>query len=296
MLFARELGIAAALGLLAQAAPAPIERRSVSTALLDKMELFSQYSAAAYCSSNINSASTALSCSTDNCPLVVSAAPTVLDEFNETAEFGDTAGFIAVDATNKAIIVSFRGSHDLSNWIANIDFGLTDASSICSGCEIHSGFWKAWETVASTITAKIEAALTSHADYELVFTGHSLGAALAAVAATVLRNDGYTVDLYNFGQPRIGNLALADYITNQNKGSNYRVTHEDDIVPKLPPKLLGYHHFSPEYWITSDSGVTVTTSDITEVVGVDSKSGNDGTLLDSVSAHRYYFGYISKCS
>ncbi|RAL01130.1 uncharacterized protein BO80DRAFT_434774 [Aspergillus ibericus CBS 121593] len=50
---------------------------------------------------------------------------------------------------------------------------------------------------------------------------------------------------------RIGNLALADYITDQDKGSNYRVTHTDDIVPKLPPELLGYHNFSPEYWITS---------------------------------------------
>ncbi|RAH46203.1 lipase family protein [Aspergillus brunneoviolaceus CBS 621.78] len=295
MLYTRELGVIAALGLLAQAAPAPIERRSVSTTLLDQMDLFAQYSAAAYCSTNIDSASTALSCSADNCPLVVAAAPTVLDEFNETAEFGDTAGFVAVDSTNKAIVVSFRGSSDLSNWIANIDFGLTDASSICTGCEIHSGFWKAWETVASTIASKVEAAVTTYSDYDLVFTGHSLGAALAAIGATVLRNDGYTVDLYNFGQPRIGNLALADYITDQTKGSNYRVTHTDDIVPKLPPKLLGYHHFSPEYWITSDTDVTVTTSDITEVTGVDSTAGNDGTLLDSVSAHKFYFEYISAC-
>ncbi|PYH48555.1 lipase family protein [Aspergillus saccharolyticus JOP 1030-1] len=295
MILPRELGIVAALGLLAQAAPAPVHRRSVSTTLLDKMDLFAQYSAAAYCSSNINSVSTTLTCEADNCPEVVLAAPTVLEEFNETAEFGDTAGFVAVDSTNKAIVVSFRGSSDLSNWIANIDFDLVDASSICTGCEIHSGWWKAWETVASAITSKVEAAVTTYSDYDLVFTGHSLGAALAAIGATILRNDGYTVDLYNFGQPRIGNLALADYITAQDKGDNYRVTHTDDVVPKLPPKLLGYHHFSPEYWITSDSGVTVTTTDITEVTGVDSTSGNDGTLLDSVSAHKFYFEYISAC-
>jgi hypothetical protein len=37
---------------------------------------------------------------------------------------------------------------DLGCQIANINFGLTDASSICSDCEAHSGFLESWETVA----------------------------------------------------------------------------------------------------------------------------------------------------
>ncbi|PYH99491.1 alpha/beta-hydrolase [Aspergillus ellipticus CBS 707.79] len=296
MFFQRKLGAMAALSLLARAAPAPHTRRDVSTTLLDKMDLFAQYSAAAYCSSNINSESTTLTCSVGNCPEVESADPTVLYEFNETTDWGDATGYIAVDSTNEAIVLAFRGSSDLSNWIANIDADLVDASDLCTGCEVHSGWWKTWETVASTITSYIESAATSYPDYDIVFTGHSLGAALAAIAATVLRDAGYTIDLYDFGQPRIGNLALADYITDQTSGSNYRVTHTDDIVPKLPPELLGYHHFSPEYWITSGNDVTVTDSDITEVVGVDSTAGNDGTTDDSITAHRWYFIYISECS
>jgi hypothetical protein len=101
---------------------------------------------------------------------------------------------------------------------------------------------------------------------------------------------------YNYGQPRIGNLALADFITSETSGSNYRVTHSDDIVPKLPPELLGYDHFSPEYWITSGDNVTVTDSDVVEVQGVDSTDGNDGTSGDSVDAHSWYIVDISACS
>ena len=101
---------------------------------------------------------------------------------------------------------------------------------------------------------------------------------------------------YNYGQPRLGNEALATYITNQNKGGNYRVTHTNDIVPKLPPTLLGYHHFSPEYFISSADEATVTTADVTEVTGIDATGGNDGTDGTSIDAHRWYFINISACS
>ncbi|KUL88017.1 hypothetical protein ZTR_03992 [Talaromyces verruculosus] len=185
---------------------------------------------------------------------------------------------------------------NLENWIANLDIPLIDASSICSGCKVHEGFWNTWETVASDVTSQIESALSAYPNYTLVATGHSLGGALAAIAATVFRASGYTVQLYNYGQPRIGNLALADFITSETSGTNYRVTHSDDIVPKLPPKLLGYDHFSPEYWITSDDNVTVTDSDVVEIQGVDSTAGNDGTSGDSIDAHLWYFVSISECS
>ena len=90
----------------------------------------------------------------------------------------------------------------------------------------------------------------------------------------------------------MGNEALAAHITSQGL---YRATHTDDIVPKLPPKLFGFSHASPEYWITSGNGVTVTTSDIQVIQGIDSTDGNDGTLLDSTSAHGWYIIGISEC-
>lgn len=91
----------------------------------------------------------------------------------------------------------------------------------------------------------------------------------------------------------MGNEALAEYITNQ--GSFWRVTHESDLVPKVPPSHIGFSHASPEYWITVGNNVTVTSSDIDIIEGVGSKAGNAGTLDPSIDEHRWYLGYISQC-
>jgi hypothetical protein len=56
-----------------------------------------------------------------------------------------------------------------------------------------------------------------------------------------------------FGQPRIGNPAFAAYFAAQ-VPRTIRVTHQNDIVPHLPPYYyyLGewtYHHFAREVCI-----------------------------------------------
>jgi triacylglycerol lipase len=71
----------------------------------------------------------------------------------------------------------------------------TDAGNICSGCEVHSGFYDTWQTVASDITATLDSALSTYPGYTVVATGHSLGGALAAIGATVLRSSGQVVQL-----------------------------------------------------------------------------------------------------
>ncbi|KAJ5649215.1 Lipase class 3 [Penicillium longicatenatum] len=260
--------------------------RDVDTTTYDNLYLFAQYSAAAYCSNNVDTTSTgdSITCSADNCPQVQSATTKTLYEFDESNDYGDTAGFLVVDETNDLIVLSFRGSTDISNWVANLDFVFNDDSGLCTGCDVHSGFWKAWETVADDVTAKIDSAQSTYPGYQLVVTGHSLGGALAALAGTALRNAGYTLDLYTYGQPRVGNDALAEYMTSQ--GSLWRTTHTDDIVPRIPPELFGYAHASPEYWITSADDVTVTDADIEEVVGVNSNDGNAGESDESISAHK----------
>ena len=112
-----------------------------------------------------------------------------------STEFGDVAGFLAVDNINQLVVLSFRGSRTISNWIANLDFGQTDASSLCSGCKAHSGFLKAWEAVADDLTPRVASATAANPSYRLVLTGHSFGGAVAALGGTALRNAGYTLDL-----------------------------------------------------------------------------------------------------
>jgi Predicted lipase len=114
--------------------------------------------------------------------------------FQSTSDYGDTTGFLAVDETNELIVLSFRGSSSLDNWIADLDFIKTDVD-LCDGCEAHKGFWKSWESVADAVTAQIDSALSTYSGYTLVITGHSLGAAVATLAGTALRNSGYTLEL-----------------------------------------------------------------------------------------------------
>jgi hypothetical protein len=79
------------------------------------MVFFSQYAAAAYCNSE-NSVGQAITCSGSACPTVTANGAKIAKTFSGIVT--DIEGFIAVDPTSKQIIVSFRGSHSVRNWIA----------------------------------------------------------------------------------------------------------------------------------------------------------------------------------
>lgn len=91
-------------------------------------------------------------------------------------------------------MLSFRGSRTLSNWIANLNAVLSP-SNLCSGCEVHTGFWNDYQTVASTLQSQIDSAQTTYPGYALMLAGHSLGGALAMLCGTDLHNKGYTLKI-----------------------------------------------------------------------------------------------------
>jgi hypothetical protein len=91
-----------------------------------------------------------------------------------------------------------------------------------------------------------------------------------------------------------GNYLLATFITNQSS-NNFRVTHAQDIIPKLPGYPV-FAHVSPEYWITSPTGATVTADVIQVSTGVIDLDGNQGQLDSSLTDHGWYFNSIAACS
>ncbi|KKK18743.1 hypothetical protein AOCH_000591 [Aspergillus ochraceoroseus] len=100
----------------------------VSSGVLQDLTLFAEYSAASYCTVNINSTGNKVVCSAGNCPLVEQAHTETLREFHESvsAMSSETSpdSWPQTQPTN-SIVLSFRGSRTLDTWIATLDFGLT---------------------------------------------------------------------------------------------------------------------------------------------------------------------------
>ncbi|KAL8906649.1 MAG: hypothetical protein Q9207_001903 [Kuettlingeria erythrocarpa] len=268
----------------------------ISYDLLDTFRLISQYAAATYCPDNNDSNDTLLTCPTGNCPLVEAAGAVTLSEFEDTPHFDDT-GYIAVDDSNKMIVLAIRGSISKQNWQADWDMVRVDIN-FCDGCHVHRGFKNSWGEIERAVMDNMRRAAELHPDYRIVVTGHSLGGAVATLAAGALRkvDDHFkaATELYTFGSPRVGNDNAANWLSDQSHLS-WRITNEDDLVPRLPPRAFGYHHTLPEYWIPRN-GDDPNPGEIQWAALEDSSWGNEGEVTPKRSAHHHYFGNISACS
>ena len=161
------------------------EHVGISEKLFQDFHLMAEYSAAAYCPSNNDSPGTQITCPTSNCPLVEAANATTMMEFQDTRSTDDT-GFVAVDDQNRMVVVAFRGSDSWSNWVVNLEM-IRVATGWCDDCNVHDGYWKSWHEIKDRIIPLFEKAVEEHPDYRIIVTGHSLGAAIATIAAAEIR-------------------------------------------------------------------------------------------------------------
>jgi predicted lipase len=85
----------------------------------------------------------------------------------------------------------------------------------------------------------------------IFISGHSLGGALALLASVDIKETlkpSNKITLYTYGQPRVGNQAWATYVYSLFPNNYIRVTHADDAVPHMPPRLVGFKHAGNEVW------------------------------------------------
>ena len=164
-------------------------------------------------------------------------------------------------------------------------------------CKIHTGFAKGWQEVADAATRGVNAALDANKGYKVAITGHSLGGAIATLAGAYLRRTGLDADVYTYGSPRVGNDRFAEYMTGQ-PGTQWRVTHRDDPVPRLPPIITGYRHISPEYWLSGGSSTQTeyALNDIKTCDGIANVRCNAGTFGFNVVSHLFYLGRTAGCA
>lgn len=192
----------------------------------------------------------------------------------------DSCGYIALShAPNpERVIVAFRGTYSLANTVADLTAmpqeyipypGDDNATSVstpppkCENCTVHTGFYRSWQNTRSLITPYIEAALHEHPDYKLHLVGHSLGGAVAVFAGLDFSSRGFDPTITTFGEPRLGNRRLAEYIDSRFNLKNgtadlsqkklRRITHVDDPVPQLPLEETGYMPHAGEVFISKYS-------------------------------------------
>ena len=151
----------------------------------------------------------------------------------------DTAGFII--ANEDAVVVSFRGTKTISNMITDVRANKRGFSHGGVNGQVHAGFISAGETVFADIRGKISS--LQNAGQPILFTGHSLGGALATLAvARRLVPPGQVFGLYTFGSPRVGDGNFVNTFNGRYQQRTFRFSNYRDPVPRVPPKLIGFGH------------------------------------------------------
>ncbi|MBE7440133.1 MAG: lipase family protein [Spirochaetales bacterium] len=153
----------------------------------------------------------------------------------------DTAGFIA--GNRSVLIVVFRGTDSVQNALSDLQATQDELTSLRGQGmgRVHSGFHQALDKVATRLSRSIEQ--LRDRDQPVLFTGHSLGGALAtlAVARAVAPPDSVT-GLYTYGAPRVGNRVFKENFDSRYAVISYRIRNYKDPVPDTPPELLDFTH------------------------------------------------------
>ena len=149
-----------------------------------------------------------------------------------------TAGYV-VEGSDIIVIV-FRGTEDELDWKTNVNARLV---ALQGGTRVHTGFFQAYWPIRDAMFDFVKLAVQAK-PRAIYITGHSLGGALALMATAELANDDDAMirdciaACYTFGCPRAGDSSFDIYV----KAPLYRITNGVDMVPAIPPAILGYRH------------------------------------------------------
>ena len=163
-----------------------------------------------------------------------------------------------VMGNSSVVVVSFRGTEPgkLKDWMSDLDTQFCDA---CFG-RVHNGF----NMAISHVWDELNACVAEYQDkgQSLWIAGHSLGAALATLAAARWRSiDKPVHGLYSFGGPRVGDRVFERAFDQDFGARNFRFVNNADLVTRVPLRTMGYSHtgttlcFDEKGKLESDPGV-----------------------------------------
>lgn len=145
------------------------------------------------------------------------------------------------------VVIAFRGTATGMEWVENLRATLTSlvGSTNNGGPMVESGFWSLYTSKLSTcpslqemVRDEIGRVIRSYGDEPLsiTITGHSLGAALATLAAYDIASTfdhAPMVTVVSFGGPRVGNTSFRCQM--EKSGTKIlRIVNSDDVITKVP--------------------------------------------------------------
>jgi hypothetical protein len=167
--------------------------------------------------------------------------------------FGKLSTQCFIASNGQFAIVAFRGSEGwklnerfdpwqvVADWTTDFDIRL---SEWVRGGRVHRGFRDALEEVWADIFPYMKK--LADQGCKIWLTGHSLGAALATLAADRFQD---VQGLYTFGSPRVGDR---EFQVNFRLRA-YRMVNGDDIVTRVPPAGIYRHVGELKYIDRKDS-------------------------------------------
>jgi triacylglycerol lipase len=180
--------------------------------------------------------------------LAYSSESAIDDAFRGAAIAGEIHHFRSALSTqayllsaDDVIVLAFRGTQVDSFWSSILDFAI-DAQFFpiadSHGDLVHKGFLAALNEVWTEVAAKVLAEQARH-PRPFWITGHSLGAALATLAANRCSDDSAfgLRGLYTYGSPRVGDEGFGARI----RVPVYRFRNDSDLVPHIPIGLIFRH-------------------------------------------------------
>lgn len=170
----------------------------------------------------------------------------------------DHAAIFAYHPERNVIVIAFHGSLNQWDWEANYDFlpFRIKANRVRSTSNItmHRGFATNYFSVESEIKNKLESVLLSlsaknSSKTRIFFVGHSKGAAIATIAAVMIRTwiNGQQfpevhISAVLFSSPRVFMHETSRTWVHKTlgKGNILRISVLGDFIPSVPPRFLGY--------------------------------------------------------
>ncbi|CAL2043931.1 unnamed protein product [Caenorhabditis brenneri] len=201
-------------------------------------------------------------------------------------------GYTAVSPNDKVIIVVFRGTNNNVQLILEgletvFEYHTPWAAGGVVSQYFNDGFLNIWN---AGLKDDFNALAAKYPGYQVWITGHSLGGAMASLAASYITYnklyDASKVQLVTYGQPRVGDAAYA-HAVDRDVTNKFRVTHAHDPVPHLPQEnLQGFTHHKAEVFYKE----AMTKYNICDDVDESEFCSNGQVLPDtSIKDHLNYF-------